>query len=114
MSNNKYKTLVSNTMLISLGTFGSKLLVFFMVRFYTSYLTPADYGPADLITQTANLLFPLISLGITDGVFRFAVEFVRQPDPQLGYLAFGWLTMGQLLCVPLLIAGLWLLFRPVK
>ena len=68
-SNNKYKTLVSNTMLISLGTFGSKLLVFFMVRFYTSYLTPADYGTADLITQTANLLFPLISLGITDGVF---------------------------------------------
>ena len=74
MSNNKYKTLVSNTMLISLGTFGSKLLVFFMVRFYTSYLTPADYGTADLITQTANLLFPLISLGITDGVFRFAVD----------------------------------------
>ena len=73
-SNNKYKTLVSNTMLISLGTFGSKLLVFFMVRFYTSYLTPADYGTADLITQTANLLFPLISLGITDGVFRFAVD----------------------------------------
>ena len=48
-SNNKYKTLVSNTMLISLGTFGSKLLVFFMVRFYTSCLTPADYGTADLI-----------------------------------------------------------------
>ena len=78
MSNNKYKTLVSNTMLISLGTFGSKLLVFFMVRFYTSYLTPADYGTADLITQTANLLFPLISLGITDGVFRFAVDHTEQ------------------------------------
>ena len=77
-SNNKYKTLVSNTMLISLGTFGSKLLVFFMVRFYTSYLTPADYGTADLITQTANLLFPLISLGITDGVFRFAVDHTEQ------------------------------------
>ena len=79
-SNNKYKTLVSNTMLISLGTFGSKLLVFFMVRFYTSYLTPADYGTADLITQTANLLFPLISLGITDGVFRFAVDRRRVYD----------------------------------
>ena len=77
-SNNKYKTLVSNTMLISLGTFGSKLLVFFMVRFYTSCLTPADYGTADLITQTANLLFPLISLGITDGVFRFAVDHTEQ------------------------------------
>ena len=68
---NKYKTLLSNTLLISIGTFGSKILVFFMVRFYTGYLTPSDYGTADLITQTANLLFPIISLGITDGVFRF-------------------------------------------
>lgn len=71
---NKYKTLVSNAALISAGTFGSKLLVFLMVRFYTSYLTPADYGVSDLITQTANLLIPLVSLGITDGVFRFAID----------------------------------------
>ena len=45
------------------------------------------------------------------GVFRFAVEFVRMPDVQLGYLAYGWLTMGQLLCVPLILAGAWLLCR---
>lgn len=74
---NKYKTLLSNTLLISIGTFGSKILVFFMVRFYTGYLTPSDYGTADLITQTANLLFPIISLGITDGVFRFALDNER-------------------------------------
>ena len=74
---NKYKTLLSNTMLISMGTFGSKILVFFMVRFYTGYLTPEDYGIADLITQTANLLFPIISFGITEGVFRFAVDNER-------------------------------------
>ena len=71
---NKYKTLVSNTALISLGTFGSKLLVFLMVRFYTGYLTTSQYGTSDLITQTANLLLPLISLGITNGVFRFAID----------------------------------------
>jgi phosphatidylglycerol:prolipoprotein diacylglycerol transferase len=40
------------------------------------------------------------------GVFRFAVEFVRQPDAQLGYLAFDWLTMGQVLSLPMVIAGL--------
>lgn len=74
---NKYNTLLSNTLLISIGTFGSKILVFFMVRFYTGYLTPSDYGTADLITQTANLLFPVISLGITDGVFRFALDNER-------------------------------------
>lgn len=71
---NKYKTLMSNTLLISLGTFGSKILVFFMVRFYTGYLTASQYSTADLITQTANLLFPIISVGITEGVFRFALD----------------------------------------
>ena len=39
---------------------------------------------------------------------RFFVEFFRQPDPQLGYLAWNWLTMGQLLSLPLFILGLWL------
>jgi phosphatidylglycerol---prolipoprotein diacylglyceryl transferase len=45
------------------------------------------------------------------GMFRFLVEFVREPDPQLGYLAFGWLTMGQVLSVPLVLFGLYLLWR---
>lgn len=40
------------------------------------------------------------------GIFRFIVEFVRVPDAQLGYLAWGWLTMGQVLCVPMVLAGL--------
>ena len=39
------------------------------------------------------------------GVFRFLVEFVREPDAQLGYLAFGWLTMGQLLSLPMIVGG---------
>lgn len=71
--NNKYTTLANNTFLISMGTFGSKLLTFFMVRFYTEVLTPSDYGTADLIMQGANLLFPVISMGIVEGVFRFAL-----------------------------------------
>lgn len=39
------------------------------------------------------------------GIFRFFVEFYRLPDPQLGYIAFGWLTMGQFLSIPMIIAG---------
>jgi phosphatidylglycerol:prolipoprotein diacylglycerol transferase len=39
------------------------------------------------------------------GLFRILVEFVREPDPQLGYLAFGWLTMGQVLSVPMVLVG---------
>ncbi|HEY0231452.1 MAG TPA: prolipoprotein diacylglyceryl transferase family protein, partial [Dokdonella sp.] len=48
------------------------------------------------------------------GVFRFAIEFVRIPDVQLGYLAFGWLTMGQILSLPLIAIGLFLLWLSRK
>ncbi|MCU0834045.1 MAG: prolipoprotein diacylglyceryl transferase [Chromatiaceae bacterium] len=44
------------------------------------------------------------------GVFRFAVELVRRPDAHIGYLASDWVTMGQVLTVPLLIAGAALLY----
>jgi phosphatidylglycerol:prolipoprotein diacylglycerol transferase len=43
------------------------------------------------------------------GTFRFLVEFVREPDPQLGYLAYGWVTMGQVLSVPMVLAGIGLM-----
>lgn len=43
------------------------------------------------------------------GTFRFLVEFVREPDAQLGYLAGGWLTMGQVLSLPLVVVGIGLL-----
>lgn len=39
------------------------------------------------------------------GGFRFLVELLRMPDAHLGYLAFGWVTMGQLLSVPMVLAG---------
>lgn len=39
------------------------------------------------------------------GAFRFAVEFTRQPDEQLGFVAFGWFTMGQLLSALLVMVG---------
>lgn len=43
------------------------------------------------------------------GVFRFLIEFVREPDAQLGYLAGDWLTMGMMLSVPMVLAGAGLL-----
>jgi phosphatidylglycerol:prolipoprotein diacylglycerol transferase len=45
------------------------------------------------------------------GCVRFALEFVRLPDAHVGYLAFGWLTEGQLLSLPMIIAGVVLLWR---
>jgi phosphatidylglycerol:prolipoprotein diacylglycerol transferase len=52
--------------------------------------------------------------GILYGCFRFLIEFVREPDEQMGYIAFGWLTMGQILSLPMIAIGAWLLFRNVR
>ena len=40
------------------------------------------------------------------GSFRFLIEFVRVPDAHINYLAFDWLTMGQVLSLPLFVAGI--------
>ena len=44
------------------------------------------------------------------GVMRFCIEFVRVPDADFGYLAFGWVTMGQILTAPMILLGATLLF----
>jgi phosphatidylglycerol:prolipoprotein diacylglycerol transferase len=43
------------------------------------------------------------------GSFRFLIEFVRLPDADIGYLAYGWVTMGQLLSLPMIVVGLGML-----
>jgi phosphatidylglycerol---prolipoprotein diacylglyceryl transferase len=48
------------------------------------------------------------------GIFRITVEFFRQPDSQIGFIAWGWLTMGQLLSLPLILVGIILLIIPFK
>jgi phosphatidylglycerol:prolipoprotein diacylglycerol transferase len=65
------------------------------------------------ILQVLSRKKPLLPQGTFMGVFvmgygivRFLVEFVRVPDAQLGYLLSGVITMGQLLSLPLVIAGL--------
>jgi len=59
--------------------------------------------------QPRGMVFGLFLL--LYGLFRFLVEFFRQPDIQLGFVAFEFLTMGQVLSLPMIAAGGFLLFR---
>ncbi len=54
----------------------------------------------------------LFALGY--GVARFCTEFFRQPDPQLGFVALGWMSMGQLLSLPLMLVGVVLMVRAYR
>lgn len=71
---NKYKKLVSNSVVFAIGNFGSKFITFIMLPVYTIFMTTTDYGTADLIQTTSNLLLPLVSLNIFEGVMRYAMD----------------------------------------
>lgn len=45
------------------------------------------------------------------GLSRFLIEFVRLPDADIGYVAFGWLTIGQIYTIPMLVIGLYLFLK---
>lgn len=97
---NKYKKLLKNTGFTALGTFGSKLLVFFFVRFYTAYLSTDEYSTSDLITQTAKLIMPLVVLGIVDAVFRFSMDKDYTPSAALS-VGFYVYVFGALMLIPI-------------
>ena len=72
MKQNKWTKLASNTLIFTVGKFVSKLIVIFMLPFYTSYLSSAEYSTSDLITNLCNLIIPLACLGVSEGIFRNA------------------------------------------
>lgn len=70
----KWKKLGTNVVLMSIGSIGSKLITFLMVALYTAVLSTQDYGIADLIFTTVNLLAPILSLTISESILRFALD----------------------------------------
>lgn len=70
----KYKKLISNTLILGAGTFASKVIVLLMMPFYTLVLSPEEFGTADLVAQTANMIIPIACIGICEGLFRFTLD----------------------------------------
>jgi len=68
-----------------------------IVLFCVLWLFSAKPKPMGAISGLGLMLY---------GVFRFWVEFYRLPDEHIGYIAFNWLTMGQILSLPMIVGGL--------
>jgi O-antigen/teichoic acid export membrane protein len=98
----KYKRLLSNTAILGAGTFISKVLVFLLMPLYTALLSTEEFGTADILTQTANLLIPLAALGVSDALFRFALDAEPQKRKEIFGCAIGVLIAGAP-CVAILI-----------
>lgn len=74
MKKNKYKTLISDTLIFALGNFGSKVILFLLVPLYTNVLSTGEYGTAELVYTMSELLMPFVSLVIFDAVIRFGLK----------------------------------------
>ena len=68
------------------------LVLFLILWFFTEKKRPKMHSSAIFL--------------IVYGIFRFFIEFYRVPDSHLNYLAFGWVTMGQILTAPMIIIGM--------
>lgn len=70
----KTNRLLKNTTIFVVGSVGSKFIQFFLVPLYTYTLSSAEYGTTELILTTINLLMPVFSISIADGLLRFGLD----------------------------------------
>lgn len=70
----KYKELFNNTVIFAIGNFSVKLVQFFIMPLVTIALLPEEYNTAELLNSSIEIIFPIVSLGISDAIFRFAIN----------------------------------------
>lgn len=95
----KYKTLLSNTGLLFVGTFGSRMISFIMLPFYTNWLSVVDFGTSDMINVYSTILVSIVSLCIAEAVF--VIPTGRNRDEQK--IFFSSSIMFALLCTIVLL-----------
>ncbi len=102
--NTRNKYLLKNTLLLSLGNFGSKFLNFFLIPLYTNILTTAEYGTIDLITIIGAVVVPVLTLNIQDAVLRFSLDKACDNNKilNIAVIMIFFSSLIGLLCWPLL------------
>ena len=71
---NKSKRLINNTIIFFIGSLGSKFIQFFLVPLYTYALTTEQYGVTEIVLTASNVLMPVFSVSIADGLLRFGLD----------------------------------------
>lgn len=81
--NNKYQRLLKTTGIYAIGSIGSKAIIYFLVPFYTNILTTEEYGTADLVFTFSQLMIPMLSIAIYNGVRRYGLSKESSPNEAL-------------------------------
>ena len=70
----KYKTLALNTVIFAVGSFGSKILLFFLTRLYTGNIISDNLNTKEMLEITANFLIPVFTFSIAEAVIRYGID----------------------------------------
>lgn len=99
----KYRDLARNIGVLTIGSFATKVLVFFLVPLYTNILSTTEYGIYDLYATILSILIPILTLNIQEAVMRFALDGVHERNTILAigirYLVWGTLITAAALVV---------------
>ena len=78
---NKYKRLISNSIIFALGNLTVKAAQFFILPILTKYLLASQYGITDnVVTTISDLFMPLLTLGLAEALFRFSADKKYSPN----------------------------------
>ena len=94
--NSRYKYLIKNTTILTISSFSSKLLSFFLVPLYTGILTTAEYGILNIITTTVFLVIPIVTLNIVQSVMRYSMEQTTQKN-EVAHIGLKYLIKSSLI-----------------
>lgn len=110
----KNKELAKNTLTILIGKFTTQFLSFFLLPLYTIYLSTSQYGTFDLISTYVALLVPILSLELSNSMFRFLLDF-RNNDKKKSEVFINILIAITLLSVLTIFISLIInIFFPIK
>lgn len=71
---NKYLELLNNSIFYAIGNGTKKVLMFLLIPIYTHVLTTYEYGISEIFTSALELMFPILTLAISDATFRFLLD----------------------------------------
>ena len=78
---NRYKRLVSNSIIFAIGNLTGKAAQFFILPMLTKYLLESQYGITDnVVTTISDLFIPLLTLGLAEALFRFSADKKYSPN----------------------------------
>lgn len=94
--NKKYKTLISDTLLFSIGYASSRLILFLLMPLYTSMLSAENYGVAETLNSYSELIVPVLTICVSEAILRFTID---QIDERVEIFSFGLkiVTIGSLI-----------------